>query len=258
MTFTRAGPSCSSAKILHAESEFHCGESPALLRFAWLGWFRSVPTQVAGVFPAKSRMISRPLGQCLLIAWVVHRSSMHPTAWAWLSSPRMGFQKNHNTVAPGTAVRRSKGLLAPWTWTWPRSPRGPRKTLGIQDLNWILKFTFWNCCLLSCWSHTNTSLVPSYQEDSSQEAAPDYLVASPFQTAVGCRPLPRPTPAPPIIISEMWSWELWDEMLRPTLGWEHAHLPGPHQGRARRSAESWPGWAHPRFSCLMRSPNIGS
>lgn len=45
------------------------------------------------LFSAKSKMISQPLGQPLLIVWVVHRSEKHPTAATWLPSPGTPCQK---------------------------------------------------------------------------------------------------------------------------------------------------------------------
>lgn len=82
VTLTRAQPSCPSAKILHAESGFRHRELCSA-QFS-LAWMILLSSYVSGKVSAKSRMISQPLGQCLLIVWVVHRSEIHPTAGAWL------------------------------------------------------------------------------------------------------------------------------------------------------------------------------
>lgn len=138
---------------------------PCFARFC-LAWMTLLSSYPSGRAFAKRRMISRPLGQCLLIVWVVHRSWMHPTAWAWLASPRTGFQK----VIPlllGLLWEGVKGLWHLGIGHGQGTQGGREKFLEYEtpdNLNWILKFTFWKCCLFFCWSWTNMLLVPSYWE----------------------------------------------------------------------------------------------
>lgn len=110
VTWPRAEPSCRSAKILQAGAGFqqrvHCF---ALFCLAWMRLLSSYPS---GKVFAKSKMISRPLGRCLLIAWVLDSSLMHPTARACLPSPRVPFQK-----------------ITPWLLGLPRE--GAHCTMGV-------------------------------------------------------------------------------------------------------------------------------
>lgn len=72
------------------------------------------------LFSAKSKMISRPLGQPLLIVRVVHRSEKHPTAAAWLPSPGTPCQKIRPLLS-GITQGKGQTLLGAWSWTWPRN-----------------------------------------------------------------------------------------------------------------------------------------
>lgn len=91
---------------------------------------------------------------------------MHPTAWAWLSSLRTGFQK----IIPLLLGLPRDGAKGCWHLRIGRgqgTEGGREKLLEYEtpdNLNWILKFTFRNHCLLSCWSWTSTLLASSYQE----------------------------------------------------------------------------------------------
>lgn len=107
VTLTRAEPSCSSAKILHAESGFQYRESPVLLGLDDFTQF--LPNwqcfcQEQDDFPATGMVSVDNVGGLQKLD-ASNRMSM-----AFFSMH--GIPENH-TIATGTATRRSKELLAP-------------------------------------------------------------------------------------------------------------------------------------------------
>lgn len=112
MTLTRAEPSCSSAKILHAESGFQCREPcSAPFCLAWMILLSSYPSgrgfffcQKQDDFPATGTVSVDSVGGSQKLD-----ASNHMSLAVFSAN---GIPENH-TIAPGTAMRRSKGLLAP-------------------------------------------------------------------------------------------------------------------------------------------------
>lgn len=128
VTLTRAEPSCSSAKSLHAESGFQYRKSPALSVLLGLDDFAQFLPKWQGFcqeqdeFPATGTVSVDSVGGSQKL------DASNRMSLAFFSMN--GIPENH-TIAPGTDMRLGTGLLAPGNGMWPRNQRGQRKTLGL-------------------------------------------------------------------------------------------------------------------------------
>lgn len=143
VTLTRAKPSCSSAKIFHAESEFQCRESSALLSFAWLGWICSVPTQLAAFSPRAGWFPSHWDSVCWWCGWFTEARCIQPHELGFLLHERDSRKSHHCCWDCHKKEQRALGTLE---LDMAKELKGAEKN-------------YWNMSPLTTWTESSNSFL---------------------------------------------------------------------------------------------------
>lgn len=236
VTLTRAEISCSSAKILHAESGLQYRESPALLSFAWLGWLCSVPTQVEGFLPRAGWFPGHWDSVCWSCGWFTEARGIQPHELGFLL-PERDSRKSYHCY--WDCHEKEQRALARWNWTRQRNWRGQRKTLGIWD-PWQLE--------LNPQIHL-LQLLPSFLLILNQHVAGAILLRDLSQKA-----LPNQSPDDILFFKLLWEFlqmsphnQLWEGILM-IVRWNAG--PPRWDGSTPDLLGPPSGWKHPRSPVL--------
>lgn len=221
VTLTRAKPSCSSAKIFHAESEFQCRESSALLSFAWLGWICSVPTQLAAFSPRAGWFPSHWDSVCWWCGWFTEARCIQPHELGFLLHERDSRKSHHCCWDCHKKEQRALGTLE---LDMAKELKGAEKN-------------YWNMSPLTTWTDPQILFwkwLPSFLLVLSQHVAGAILLKRPFSGH---------TPKPP---DNVLFFRLLGSCYRcPHIIYLRGSLGLPVRVKA------------PQISCSTRSPNIG-